>query len=352
MKFFEIKAIADAKNTSFDFFDAIIKHGLILYIDSKSVIKILEIKSFNTLFQESLNCVPFIQYCNSNIYLRNPDDTLYKLDFQNGKIELFYKAQKLDGFEASIGLISASILLESQSKYENYALSERISKLIDIESKSLLYSWNTIHDIIYFNDDLVYFQSIDGYLICRDINTGLEKWKVDFDNDTQVKRVYAESNSVLYIHLTRSRHKQFKIAALNKATSTIIWEIATTFSHYNYDELNSKLYGLGGRTFEVINVETGERELQKELDINLHVSAHLTYYADGYLYFSGRIDNNIPVFGAVDVATGELAFTQEVEMPGERSFRKGLDRPVVVGNRLYVRDSMKTLHIFERELHS
>ena len=54
------------------------------------------------------------------------------------------------------------------------------------------------------------------------------------------------------------------------------------------------------------------------------------------------------MFGAVNVEEGKLIFTQAVEMPGEKSFRKGLDRPVVVGNRLYVRDALKTLHIYER----
>ena len=140
----------------------------------------------------------------------------------------------------------------------------------------------------------------------------------------------------------------YNLLKLNINTGQIVWEIEDTFNHYNYDSSSNKLYGLGGKTFEIINVESGMRELQIVLKENLYIAPHLTYYADGYLYFSGYRDNNIPVFGAVDVKTGELVFTQTVEMPGKKSFRKGLDRPVVVGNRLYVRDAMKTLHIYER----
>ncbi len=138
---------------------------------------------------------------------------------------------------------------------------------------------------------------------------------------------------------------------IDLSTGGILWEVEKVLSYYNYDPSSCMLYGLGGKTFEVINVDSGEREIQHELSEDLHIASHLTYYDNGLLYFSGYRDNNIPVFGAVDVENANLVFTQEVKMPGEKSFRKGLDRPVVVGNRLYVRDAMKTLHVYEREDH-
>jgi 6-phosphogluconolactonase (cycloisomerase 2 family) len=100
---------------------------------------------------------------------------------------------------------------------------------------------------------------------------------------------------------------------------------------------------------EVINSETGERELQTELKEDVHISSHLTCYDNGYVYFSALLDNSIPVFGAVDAKSGELEFIQEVEMQGERSFRNAPDKPIVVGDRLYIRDALKTLHIYARE---
>jgi outer membrane protein assembly factor BamB len=132
-------------------------------------------------------------------------------------------------------------------------------------------------------------------------------------------------------------------------TGKVLWKtpIPQT-TDFRINELESKLYSLSNNTFEIINVETGEREMQKELD--LHVPAHLTYYADGYLYFSGyKGDNLTRIFGAVDVNTGAIAFTQSIEMPNGETYRGSYDRPVVVGTRLYIRDQLKTLHIYERQ---
>ena len=55
-----------------------------------------------------------------------------------------------------------------------------------------------------------------------------------------------------------------------------------------------------------------------------------------------------PIIGAINVHNGKLTFSEKVELIGDKSFRKGLDQPFVFGNRLYVRDSVKTLHIYER----
>lgn len=153
-------------------------------------------------------------------------------------------------------------------------------------------------------------------------------------------------NSLIIPLLDRS------LCAFSRGSGTVLWELENALSFYNYDASNCKLYGIGGKTFEVINAQTGEREIQHDLSKDLHISSHLTYYDTGLLYFSGYRAKNIPVFGAVDVVNGELVFTQVVEIPGEKSFKKGLDRPVVVRNRLYVRDAMKTLHVYEREDHS
>lgn len=352
MRFREIKTIEDAKNTSHNFFDDILKKGLILYIDSKSVIRILDVINFNIVFQKSLESIPFIQFCSGKIFLRNPEDTLYHLDYQNGNIDFFYKADKENDFDASVGLLSENIILESQSKYENYSLTERKSKLVDVESNTVLYSWDTIHDLIYLDNSLAFLQPRSGEeLICRDIRTTEEKWLVNLDKGAQGKRIFGKSTLAIFVQRVVAKSSHFNVVALDKSKGSIIWELEDSFSFYNYDESNSKLYGLSGRTFEMIDVDKGEREIQHELSEDLHIVSYLTYYNNGYLYFSGYVDNRTPVFGAVDVESGELVFTQEVEMSGEKSFRKGLDRPIVVGNRLYVRDAMKTLHVYEREDH-
>ena len=120
MKFSKIETIKDVKSLSHDSFSDILNKEILLYIDSMSVVRVLDLKSFSLIFEKTLNFFPFIHFCGGRIYLRYPDDTLYYLDYQNGSIDLFYQVLKEDDFEASVGLISESLLLESHSKFENY----------------------------------------------------------------------------------------------------------------------------------------------------------------------------------------------------------------------------------------
>jgi outer membrane protein assembly factor BamB len=151
---------------------------------------------------------------------------------------------------------------------------------------------------------------------------------------------------VFFLQRAISKPNLFNVLALEKSTGKIIWETENTHPYYCFDEVNNKLYGLGHKQFEVISTVTGKKALIAQLDVNVFISSHLTFYSDGFLYFSSQLDNNIPVFGAVNVKSGKLEFIQEVKIEGEKSFRIGLEKPIVVENRLYIKDSLNTLHIF------
>jgi outer membrane protein assembly factor BamB len=347
MKFSEIKIINDAKNISYSYFDNIIKTGILLYIDSEAVIRVLDVKKFDLIFQKRLNYIPFIQFCSGRIYLRHPEDTLYYLNYQNGSINLFYKALSEKDFEISVGLVSGNIVLETKSKYENYSLIESHSKLIDIESNCDLYFWNTMQDLVFLDGSIAYFQPRSGgEIICKDIIRNKHIWSIFCDNGTQWKRIFGKFESKLYLQRVDTISGLYSVICLNETNGTKEWEIGNSLSYYYLDDFNGRILGLGDEIFEIINVETGEREMQKKLD--LQVPAHLTYYADGYLYFSGyKGDNVTRIFGAVDVNTGALAFTQSIEMPNGENPSGCYDRPVVVDNRLYIRDQLKTLHVYE-----
>lgn len=340
MNWERVHIIDNVITTSYDSFDKSLNLGLLIYYDEYSTLNILSTNTLNCLCSEIESGSSYYNMAD-NIILFKFGSIIKKLNIKECKFETFCST-----LEENIGVINLDYCLGSTSKRK-----PRISRfeIISTENNQVLYRWNDDKILVLWKSNLHLFQTrFKGDLYSLDINTEGILWKIILDEGIPGRR-YLEflSNDNLIVQ------KYFEVGndnllRLDLRTGDVLWELEKTLSHYNFEEPTNKLYGLGGKKFEVIDAETGTRELEKELNINAHISSHLTYYDNGSLYFSTHIDKNIPVFGSVNVQSGELEFIQEVEIPGEKSFRKGLDRPVVVGNRLYVKDTMNTLHIFER----
>lgn len=217
--------------------------------------------------------------------------------------------------------------------YDNYILDQNFNVLWKLSGEM---SFRDVHETHLLLSDRRGTKI--GYLNFEDCKV---KWQQELSQRITGESI--ETKDLIIIPLSE------RLVAVKRDSGEKLWDVEFPFSHYNYDKTNGKLYGLGGSKFEVIDCATGNREIEKDLNLNANISSHLTYYCEERLYFTTLIDNNTPVFGAVNLQTGELVFIQEVEITGEKSFRKGLDKPIVVGNRLYVKDSMNTLHIFEKE---
>lgn len=216
-----------------------------------------------------------------------------------------------------------------------------INQLID-ENNLVIPEFNgydTFRDIS--GDFIISTNNLNTIIALFDLRDNAYLWQIELPNPIKHDAIFI--NGTILIHCGGN------LVSFDLKSGKEMFIVENPFKDYKNDQFYKTLYGLNGNRFEVINSGTGQRELQTVLDDNLHISSHLTYYNDGYLYFSGHSNKNIPVFGAVNVKNGKLEFTQEVKMEGVKSFRKGLDKPYVIGNRLYVKDTMNTLHIFERE---
>jgi len=338
MNWSQIKEFLDCDGVPLDSNSELLSKGLLVFCNSNSIVQIYATNSLKKLdFTKDIDYN--IQVFNNKFYFIK-GKTLYSLSNDLKGFGAVYEAK-----EENLSLISENFCKDFTSKRNPRTF---VNYIVDLKSKDFVYYWEDGKSLLFEMDNNFYFQTkFKGNLFKVDIKTNRLIWEIEIDNGIAGKRYYQAVSLNKYLFI-RQLDGYYNLFNLNLENGNVIWEIEKTLYYYNYDDKLKKVFGLGGKTFEIINVETGERELQKELSENLHIASHLTYYRDGYLYFSGYRDNNIPVFGAVDVKTGELVFTQTVEMPGEKSFRKGLDRPVVVGNRLYVRDAMKTLHIYER----
>ncbi|HNK09888.1 MAG: PQQ-binding-like beta-propeller repeat protein [Saprospiraceae bacterium] len=295
-----------------------------LHIIDKSTL--FEIKAFQ--FERDSNYSLF----DDKLYLSN-DNELCIVDIGNNSILDKFDSRKQYIEVLTEKLYLASSYIRSEKKYENLIIGSDKQPVFELNGE--------------FGVNKYYNQYL--FLINREnnkISVASTKKKRKLWETTLVDKVNGSAiinNDYLIVPLFQSLIK-FEIK-----TGNILWKLDIPHtSDFNINELESKLYSLNTNTFEIIDIETGAREMQKELD--LQIPAHLTYYADGYLYFSGyKGDRVTRIFGAVDVSTGEVAFTQSIEMPHGETYRGTYDRPTVVGNRLYIRDQLKTLHIYERQ---
>ncbi|UBM57549.1 hypothetical protein LAG90_12045 [Marinilongibacter aquaticus] len=340
MNWEQIESIENVVTTSYDSFDKAISIGLIIFYDHESQLQVLSTRSLSPICHCLNGDSSYYEVADESVLFKF-GNTIKKLNIDSCTFELFCKTE-----EENISVLNSGFCIGSTSKRKPRI---RRNEVISVVDNSVVYKWDDDKTLLTCEGEKFLFQTkFKGDLYLVNIKDDLRVWDIIIDDGIPGRRYYQhiESNNLLVQrYFSVDNHNLLRI---DLSTGAILWELENSCSFYNYDESNCKLYGLRGKTFEMIDIDKGEREIQNELSEDLHIVPNLTYYCNGHLYFSGYVDNRTPIFGAVDVESGKLVFTQEVEMSGDKSFRKGLDRPVVVGNRLYVRDAMKTLHIFER----
>lgn len=341
VRFNLLKYIENCIGLSYRSFDKVLQEGYLVYSDQTQTYSLNSL-TLNTIVNSKIDWFDIVEIDNEYFYVKK--NRLFKVNFSDLSVEKIFETKEEALFPYSNNIVSIG-----SSNWRTKVQSFSIVKLPD---KKLL-AWEDDRELLFvFSENLALFQDGNrGYLFTIDLNDGKEIWKIALDGGISGRKYFQKVNCDRLIIQKFFSIDNYSLLNIDIITGVVRWEVSNTLTYYNYDDSNNKLYGLGGGTFEVINADTGEREIQQKLSEDLHIASHLTYYCNGLLYFSGYRDKNIPVFGAVNVEDGNLAFTQEVELPGEKSFRKGLDRPVVVRNRLYVRDAMKTLHVYEREDH-
>lgn len=241
----------------------------------------------------------------------------------------------IDTKEDYITIVSDSFFIKS---IYNSSTKSYINNLID-KKNNIVKAFCCFESFREFTDEyIISLNESNNEIGLFDLKKEEYLWSKKLTKELQNDSIFTESKLFIY--------SSDNFYALDLIDGVVSWSIEKPMLHYSFDA--GRLYGLNGCEFEIINANTGKEELNSKLDINVVISSHLTYYNEGFLYFSSHLDNNIPVFGAVNVKTGKLDFIQEVKIEGEKSFRIGLEKPIIVGNRLYVKDSLNTLHIFEK----
>jgi hypothetical protein len=180
------------------------------------------------------------------------------------------------------------------------------------------------------------------YIDNINLETGKSEWMFDFG-----MKVYGnilEHKNTLIIPLNNNH-----LLGINAQTGEKLWEMEDCLNYYFLQENTCLFYGYARERFEIIDAVKGEKILRKQLTgsmdkYSISPDQNMCTLAGNSLYFVSNWKGSTK-FGKVNIHTQEIEFVQELGV------EKGVkaNEPVYHNGRLYILDSVGTLHIFEEE---
>jgi outer membrane protein assembly factor BamB len=272
------------------------------------------------------------QLIENNIYF-SCENILKRLDIWNNKLENFLVTDS-----EFITVINNKLIILSIYNMNLNIEQNKISTLLD---GCQLWNFDELLFLLIIGDCLLFSNRKKNMLCLKKSHSGEEIWGYSLGEN----KVYG--NLLKYLNILIIPLNNNHLLGLNAQMGTRLWELEDCFLDNYLDENTGLLYGYGGERFDVIDVVKGEKILQKTFEgskekygINPYQSM-CTLANDG-LYFT--CDWYYPVkFGKVNIHTQEIEFVQELGVEKGVKARK----PVYHNGRLYILDTVGTLHIFE-----
>lgn len=210
-----------------------------------------------------------------------------------------------------------------------------------------------------FDGKMIWKSKFNGFRFCRnfqhlllvtDINfvhfskinieSGRTEW--EFSSNEKILDTYIFKNKLILQSNTN------KLLGLDENTGVKLWELSDVSYYHTLDEDSGLLYSYAWDILRIIDPINGKIELNKQLQgsmekYGIRPDANMHSIWGGYLYFMSNW--NKPRFGGINLKTLEIEFVQDLDV--EDGIKGGI--PHYHNGRLYIKDSMHTLHIFERE---
>lgn len=167
-------------------------------------------------------------------------------------------------------------------------------------------------------------------------------WRYSVPADEKIIDLH-QSNELLIIQSNNN-----KLFGLDMNTGLKLWELTDVSYYHTLDPNSGLLYSYAWDILRIINPSNGKIELEKQFEgsmeeYGIRTDANMHSISGGYLYFMSNW--NTPRFGGINLNTLEIEFVQDLEV--EEGVKGGV--PHFHKDRLYIRDTINTLHIFERE---
>lgn len=292
-------------------------------------------------------------------HLRVVDNVTLKLSIEV-ECESAYSLCVIDGSIYLSAGSSLKLFSTSRSSIEEKCITEEQYVIALPKTRYLASSYyreSKAYRNIFLDEQCKVIYALDGELSYRDVHQGYilmsdrrgtrislfdymeleELWSSDLDDRISGSSLMSESLLIIPVG--------GNLKAYNALNGEEVWTVKSRLVDYHLVGLN--LYGIAGNVLVVVDVISGAVNEKMLFPENINITPHLVEVLNQDIFFSGLKDGNIPIFGAFDIKEDKVLFMQEVSTVGESSFRKGLDKPVVNGNKLYIRDSENTLHVYE-----
>lgn len=135
-------------------------------------------------------------------------------------------------------------------------------------------------------------------------------------------------------------------------TGKEIWKNEGYFLHLQQDLQTGLLYGFAGEKYQVIDPITGNQLVDKEFaglkeENRLLVTTSMNrLYGDGLYFISDYVENHYDCqFGKINTESHEIEFIQKLDVAeGVKA-----DPPIYHKGKIYIKDNLDTLHIYEQE---
>ncbi|MEQ8583335.1 MAG: hypothetical protein RIC30_20300 [Marinoscillum sp.] len=185
------------------------------------------------------------------------------------------------------------------------------------------------------------------------VDTSLQQafWSYSFPEGEKVAGNIFLYESVLVVPSVAGQAPDNKdyLYGINVESGELLWKRDGSFQYYQLVKSSGLLYGFAHGLYEVTDIESGEKLVDKKLINDLWVSQHMNSIGDGGLYFVGGTHTNmgmfISKFGKINTETHEIEFIQKLDVAeGVKA-----DPPIYHKGKLYIKDSLDTLHVYEQE---
>ncbi|MCX2682124.1 PQQ-binding-like beta-propeller repeat protein [Galbibacter sp. EGI 63066] len=187
------------------------------------------------------------------------------------------------------------------------------------------------------------------YFICLNLDTGKESWTYSFPEGEKVAGDIYLYEGVLVVPSMAGQAPDSNdyLRGINVESGELLWKRDGSFQYYQLERSSGYLYGFAHGLYEVTDIESGEKLVDKKLTNDLWVSQHMNSLGDGGLYFVDGTHTNmgmfISKFGKINTETHEIEFIQKLDVAeGVKA-----EPPIYHKGRLYIKDSMDVLHIYE-----
>lgn len=135
-------------------------------------------------------------------------------------------------------------------------------------------------------------------------------------------------------------------------TGKEIWKDEGYFLHLQQDLQTGLLYGFAGEKYQVIDPITGNKLVDKEFtglkeEKRLLVTTPMSrLYGDGLYFISDYVENHYDCqFGKINTESHEIEFIQKLDV----AECVKADPPIYHKGKIYIKDNLDTLHIYEQE---